>query len=1258
MSGVDENPGQAIALIGMAGRFPGAADLDEFWRVIEEGRDVLTRGEALRATIPKGPTFPDPSRYVAARGVLAGVEEFDAGFWGYTPKEAATLDPQHRLWLELAHEALESAGYAHDRHGQVVSVFAGSFLSSYLHGHLLPTRDGVEDFLRLQGTQSFALLVQNDPAFLPSRCAYKLNLRGPAINVQTGCSTSLVAIAQGVQSLLSYESDIALAGGVCIALPQNSGYFHQEGAITSMDGYCRPYDAKACGTVFGSGGGAVALKRLADAERDGDPIWAVIRGAALNNDGHSKVSYLAPSVAGQAEVITTAQTLAGVDPGTIGYVEGHGTATPMGDPIEVEALTQAFRRKTNQAEFCCLGSVKGNVGHLDAAAGVAGFMRAALALKRQILPPTAHFQSPNPNLRLPGSPFYVLREAKPWAPANHPRRAAVSAFGIGGTNAHLVLEEYVQPPGIQGNATYPVELRLSAKDAGALEAATKRLADYLEPDTATDPPSALCEIADTLRFRRETHAHRRSVLAWDRDDAIAALSSPERWDTGKAFPSHPKLIFAFPGQGSLRLDVLAQLFEGDPSFATHLSALASPASDLLSFDVMAFCRDPGTQPDALAADNARAQVVLYCVCVALARCLADQGIAPDACLGHSVGEWPAAHLSGQIGAEDGLVAVLHRGRLMSSTGKGAALSVQCPEDQLRPLLSEAVALACVNGDNLCLVSGRPDAIQAMAATLKEAKIRYRALPIDVAVHSPIMDAVIEPFAEILGRLSWQAPTLPMLSSVTGDYFSDSAADAQTYFANQLRAQVRFDRAIATLAREPACLVLEVGVGRTLTSLLTSGFSDPERHRAVSLLPVTQNVDMTHGLARVPGLLWAHGHPQPTNDTAPAHRSAWNLPAYPFQRKRCWVAPPAPASPSSLPIATAMIPSATRPRTVVEEVVATIADMSGLSVGSLRPELSFQALGLDSLFLVQFADRLSTVTCCPISHVRISEFNSPAKLAGYIEENGRKPHEREPQDSYPQQGTRLTKQAFRGIFCLQKGDDRVPMLMIHGDQANEMLLAHLPPEQSVYGYVHQGADGEAFQFETVEALAANCLAEWTSAKGDVPCVIAGHSYGGHVAYQLAHLLRKRGNEVLHLFILDSIHPRVLRHLYGFGPKWVWTMAKILHQRARNLAEIGRVEVYLRQGEKVPPALRTEYILAKYEISLVRHFPQPLDVETTLFSATRNMSDLPSNGYTLRDLPRMKEIRVEGNHLNIVRSPVAFDPIGKAIARRLADLREGK
>jgi acyl transferase domain-containing protein len=1260
-----------IAIIGMAGRFPGAEDLDAFWRVISEGRDTISRFEVDDGAEDSDLDAPrDGEQYVRARGVLQGIEDFDAEFFEVNPVEAAQLDPQHRVFLEVAWEALEAAGYAHDRHQQMVSVYAGSFPNTYLHHNLLPDRAAVEEFVRMRRAQSFGLLVQNDPAFLPSRTAYKLNLRGPAINVQTACSTSLVAVALAVQGLSSYESDMAIAGGVCIATPQRTGYFFQEGAIQSRDGTCRPYDANACGTVFGNGAGAVVLKRLADARRDRDPVLAVIRGVAVNNDGHDKVSYFAPSVKGQAEVIATAQALAGIDPGTIGYVEGHGTATPMGDPIEVEALKLAFRQATRK-ESCCLGSVKGNIGHLDAAAGVAGLIRAVLALRHRRLPATAHFERPNPELRLEDSPFFVNRETGPWPEGPHPRRAGVSSFGIGGTNAHVVLEEAEEAPGDPEGACDPhapgkTTLLLSARSRAALDAYTGRMAAWVDEQCGGGRgPRPLTEVACALQQRRKLFSHRRAVRVASWADARSALRDPERWDTGTALEGRPKLVMSFPGQGSLHAGAMARPLVEEPGLRGHFEPLARAASELAGFDLLGWATDPSADAEPLRRDNAKAQLGVFCVGVALARWLESRGVRADGFVGHSLGEWVGAHLAGVLTAEDALWAVHRRGQLMQETGPGAALVVRLSERDATPYLQDGVALACVNGPQLCLLSGRPEAIERCAARLAAAGVVSRAAPIDVAVHSPLMDPVVESLRESLRRdlpaRRWHAPDRPLLSPVTGRWMLDEEVTSPDYWAAQPRLPVRFDDAVTTLLEEPCCVVLEVGTGDSLSTLVRARLRDPKRQRALPLLGRPRDAAgwAPERLQRGLNELWACGVEVDLLGDLDPGRQAPTLPTYPFQRKRYWKDAPATRRATRQPSADAVRIAPASSAGVAagagdlrDQLIAVIHDMSGIAREGLDPSLPFSSLGLDSLFLVQLAETLTTRFALAIGFAQLSEFNTIDKLAAAIGERRARAH-RETAAPAPCADTR---RGFHGLFPLRRGDGRLPMLLIHGDLGNDLLPPWLPAGQSIYGYAHQGSDGERIRHRSVEAVASRCYSEWMKAEKGAPCILAGHSFGGLVAHHVAHLLRRAGLPVELLILVDAAHPRCFENPFPPGLRRVRRSVRHGIDRAGFIRGIARAELALVRGGRVPITDRSPYLLGLYELAGRRHTPPALDVDALLFRAADSHYEVAGNGWHASDFRQLDVEVAPGDHLSIIRDKEAFKPIAESIARRLEHLRQ--
>ncbi|HST23140.1 MAG TPA: polyketide synthase, partial [Blastocatellia bacterium] len=461
-----------IAVVGMAGRFPGANSVDEFWNNLEAGVESISffTDQELRDSGVPPSALSDPN-YVKAKGVVNDVDLFDATFFGFNHREAQILDPQHRLFLECAWQAIESAGYDCESYDGRIGVYAGTSMNTYLLS-LYSNRDLMESFGPLQ------LLIASDKDFLATRVSYKLNLTGPSITIQTACSTSLVAVHLACQSLLNGECDMALAGGVSIRIPQKSGYLYQGGGIVSPDGHCRAFDAKANGTVGGDGVGLVLLKRLEDARADHDSIRAIIKGSAINNDGAMKAGFTAPSVTAQAVVIAEAQAMARADAETISYIEAHGTATTLGDPIEVAALREAFRTSTNRKGFCAIGSVKTNIGHLDAAAGVAGLIKVVKALEEKKLPPSLHFEHPNPKVDFKNSPFYVNNTLAEWESRNGPRRAGVSSFGMGGTNVHVVVEEAPNTDTPDDARPYQL-LLLSAKTDSALEAGTSNLCRYL-----------------------------------------------------------------------------------------------------------------------------------------------------------------------------------------------------------------------------------------------------------------------------------------------------------------------------------------------------------------------------------------------------------------------------------------------------------------------------------------------------------------------------------------------------------------------------------------------------------------------------------------------------------------------------------------------------------------------------------------------------------------------------------------------------------
>jgi natural product biosynthesis luciferase-like monooxygenase protein/amino acid adenylation domain-containing protein len=1014
---MDEGHHEGIAIIGMAGRFPGANSVEEFWANLVSGRESVSF--FTDAELTASGLDPDALRrrgqYIAARGILADADCFDAAFFGIHPTEAEVMDPQQRLFLETCWSALERAGYAPNAIDDVVGVFAGATFNTY-YLHVLHPRPALRELVGAD-----LVMFGNEKDYLTTRVAYKLALKGPALNVSTACSTSLVAVAQACQSLLLHQCDLALAGGVSVTVPQARGYYHDEGQIGSADGHTRTFDARATGTAFGNGVGVVVLKRLDDAVRDGDPVYAVIKGAALNNDGAHRVSFGAPGVEGQSEVIAMAHALAGVEPASISYVEAHGTATPLGDPIEVAALTKAFRLGTDARQFCAIGSAKTNVGHLDVAAGVTGLIKTALSLHHRQLPASLHFTSPNPRLDLANSPFYVNASLQPWQAAQgEPRRAGVSSFGTGGTNAHVIVEEAPELPSSSDPASPWQLLVLSAKTEAALDRATENLAahlrhlaadgdvagsdalhqpaadraapperaaggdadgdvaagDALHHQPAADraarprpiaggdadgsvaagdalnqpaadraaPPKpiaggdntetagnraanlarpprpeaghdvaaqvsaarALADAAFTLHVGRSAFAHRRIVVCRDAADGAVALAAREagRVLTQPARSAAPPVVFMFPGQGAQYAGMGAELYRTEPVFRAEVDRCADILRPLLALDLRALLFAGDAQradADAHLRQTHITQPALFVIEYALAKLWMSWGITPAAMIGHSVGEYVAGCLADVFTLQDALSLVAYRGALVQAQPAGAMLAVRLAEHEVTPFLRDPLAIAAINAPNLCVVSGPPDAIAALAAELKTRDIGARALHTSHAFHSPMMDPVIAPFTARLRQVRLNEPRIPYVSNVTARWITAAEATSPDYWASHVREAVRFADGVAELLRTPDQALLEVGPGQTLATLARQHPSRAPEQIVVSSIARTDDERRT--ILDTLGKLWTAGAPvdwRAFHAHERRHRVA--LPTYPFERTRCWPASPVEETTTAAPLA--------------------------------------------------------------------------------------------------------------------------------------------------------------------------------------------------------------------------------------------------------------------------------------------------------------------------------------------------------------------
>lgn len=865
---------EGIAIVGMAGRFPGAKSVDQFWANLLTGVESITTGEEECTTVKQ-------ERLVQAGGFLEEWDRFDAAFFGITPAEAQLMDPQQRLFLEIAWEGLEHAGYAPEKYSGKIGVFGGTGKNDYVNRIL------ADPSLR-ERWNPMQVSIANDPDMLASRVSYKLNLKGPSMTVQTACSTSLVAVHQACKSLLLYETDMAIAGGISIRSLDKEGYLYQEGGILSPDGHCRPFDSEAKGTVPGDGAGVVVLKRFEDAVSDGDTIFAVIRGSAVNNDGSVKAGFTAPSMDGQAEVIQEALAIADVHPETIQYVEAHGTATPLGDPIEIEALTTAYRPYTAKRQYCAVGSLKSNMGHLDAAAGVAGLIKTALSLYAKVIPPTLHYEQPNPKIDFSTSPFFVNHQLSSYRETSEPARAAVSSFGIGGTNAHVILEE-ANPAFSDSSPRQPQLLILSAKTPHALTKMSRNLSRYLREQASTK----LEDVAYTLQVGRQDFECRQAFVVSAIDEAVDLLQEFDAVTGRQKKGETPDICFLFPGQGAQYVAMARELYETEPFFAAVVDQCAQTLAEYLPIDVRdVLYPSEGEQETAESQLNqtGMTQPALFVIEYALATLLINWGIRPTAMLGHSVGEYVAATLAGVFSLPDALRIVAERARLMQQLPSGQMVAVHLSEEETRSFLVEKLEIAAVNGPRACVVAGDEQAIAAFSQRLKSQKIDVHVLKTSHAFHSVMMDPILDSFAKSFQGIQLREPAIPYLSNLTGTWITPKLATDPDYWVRHLRHAVRFRDGVKELLSEHIKpLLLEVGPGNALGNFVrqqaaASGYT-VEAILSTLRHPKQSTSDVAFLLSNI-GSAWVHGV---RIDWKAFHgdsrRLRLPLPTYPFERDR-------------------------------------------------------------------------------------------------------------------------------------------------------------------------------------------------------------------------------------------------------------------------------------------------------------------------------------------------------------------------------------
>lgn len=1200
----------AVAIIGMAGRFPGASNIEEFWENLCNGTESITFFADKDLDPIVDPKLYRRSNYIKARGILKDADKFDAAFFKINPREAEIMDPQQRIFLEVAWEALENAGYNPETYDGLIGVYAGMGENTYFANHVLSRRYLIETF----GVHQTSLA--NLPDYLATRVSYKFNLKGPSVNVYTGCSTSLVAVCHGFDSLMSYQSDIVIAGGIFIWCPQNQGYLYQEGGILSADGHCRAFDAKAQGTVFSNGAGVVVLKRLAEALEDGDNIYCVIRGAAMNNDGAERVSFTAPSVDGQAQVIAMAQASAGIEAETITYIETHGTGTPLGDPIEIAALTKAFRAGTEKKGFCAIGSVKTNIGHLDAAAGIAGLIKTVLSLKYGMLPQSINFERPNPKLEIESSPFYVNATLSKWDPEDIPRRAGVSSFGVGGTNAHVILEEAPEVE-LSGTSRPWQLLLLSAKTNTALDQVTVNLACHLQ----RYPDLNLADVAYTLQVGRKEFNCRRIAVFQNIQDAVADLEAlqSKRMITSSQLPVKRDVVFMFSGQGSQFVNMGLELYQTEKEFRAQVDLCSEMLLQHLSFDL----RDvlyPAEDDTEKAEDTLKqtyvTQPALFVIEYALARLWMKWGLKPAAMVGHSIGEYVAACISGVFSLENVLSLVAKRGRLIQTLPGGSMMAVMVSEKKIRQLISDDLSLAVINGPSLCVVSGETGAVSGLEKKLDSKNINFRYLHTSHAFHSKMLDPVLNEFHEEVEKIRMDPPNIPFVSNVSGTWITSDEAMDPDYWVRHMRQTVRFSDCIEVLVKEENRIFLEVGPGQTLTTLVRQ---HPEKTKEQVVLSSTRHpneqISDAAFILNTVGRLWMSGVVVNwAGFYADENRRRVPLPTYPFERKRYWI--DTGKSPYSETATTAsfadqeeatIIPSRLQPESDrnypdvaatgndVERIVAEIWEEI-LGIDHVGIHDNFFELGGSSIIALSLFARIEKVFGKKLPLATLYEAPTVEQLADIL----RKEEHAE---------------TWGSLIEINSAGDKPPIFFIHGAGGNILiyrdLAGYLGPDQPVYGLQSQGLDGKQPYYTRIEDMASHYIREIKAVQAEGPYLLGGYCMGGSVALEMAQQLYDEGQETALLALLETYNFSKIPPQSWFDNLYYYIQKIDFHWRNFLLLERKEKVQFIQEKAKVARS-RTKVWSGMVRSKIGHMFHLGNGSGTTLFNIWEN-NDLASLNY---------------------------------------------
>ena len=1124
----DNNPNDSddlkIAIIGLAGTFPGANSVETYWENLCSGKESTTyfSDEELIESGVDPELIRDPN-YIKAGQVLDDPGLFDASFFGYSPREAQIMDPQHRLFLECAWEAVEYAGYDANSYPGSIGVYGGALMNTYLLFSGLK-----ENFF----AEYLPILIGNHNDYLSTLVSYKLNLKGPSVTVQTACSTSLVAVHLACQSLLNGECDMALAGGVAVRVPHKIGYVYHEGSIFSPDGHCRPFDANARGTVFGSGVGIVVLKRLEDAITDRDHIHAVVLGSAINNDGSSKVSYTAPSVNRQSDVIIEALANAGIEAGSVSYVEAHGTGTSIGDPIEIAALTNAYRTSTEKKGFCAIGSVKANIGHLDNAAGVAGLIKTALALKHEKIPPSLFYEEPNPEIDFENSPFYVNTKLSDWSSNTSPRRAGVTSLGVGGTNAHVILEE--SPPFMDSEETRPWQLiLLSAKTDSALDKMTYNFVDFLE----TTPEVNLADAAYTLQVGRQVFNHRRMLVCKDLPDGLSALNTLDspRIITSVQEPENRDVVFMFSGQGSQYINMGLDLYQTQTVFRENIDLCTEILQTHLNLnlrDILYPGEDFNEEIENKIKQTFITQPALFTIEYSLAMLWESWGIKPSAMVGHSIGEYVAACLAKVFSLEDALSLVAARGQLMQELPPGSMVAVQLSEEEIKQYLDDFLSVAVINSPGLCVISGETSAIGELERRLSSDGIQLSRLHTSHAFHSKMMEPILGEFTEKIKIVHLNPPQIPFLSNVSGTWITSEEAVDRDYWAKHIRQTVRFSDCLRELSNEPNRIFLEVGPGNTLNSLAKQHIDRNRGQKSFSSIrhPKEEKSDVAFILSSL-GHLWLSGVQIDWSGFYEHEiRYRFPLPTYPFERERYWLEegqrhnsddsakPVSPKSPKASIFSRIIKRDQNKggklddvQKDEVEQAIAEIFQ-EVLGVESVKYDDDFYDLGGSSLLAASLFTKIYQKFGRRLPLACLFDASTVRQLANLLREENQ-------------------LDAWSTLVEIQPGNSQPKLFFFHAEEGNVIYyrdLSHaLGPEYPFYGIQAQGLDGGKVPRYRMEEMATNYIEEIKKIQPQGPYFIGGFCYGGVIAFEVAQQLQAHEEEVDLVVMIQNRHNNYLQ-----------------------------------------------------------------------------------------------------------------------------------